>query len=337
MSKGQHTAPMSLRRRVSLLVAGAAAVSATVAGVVTALPASAATPPLVAGNITMLPTMPRVFGASNPLTLATGQQVTTDIGGETFSGVTVPANATGVTLSVSTVSSGANATGSGQVRVWTGGEGEPGSPTVTFKANEGTSNLGFVALDSAGKINIKAVNIGTKLIIGIVNYVTPVPAPAAPVVKSIAGTARGAINVGGSIRTRGTEVGSVTLTEGTWDARAVASFQGLNSTNNTVPAGVNLSGTFVLVKGDGTPGDDTTIIASDFSNDITSAVPSIPRVSSATLTVDPTALISSFIVVPAGETLKVTAVVFAAASDSSQSGSGELKAGLDSAQFVKVG
>jgi hypothetical protein len=322
---------MNLRK---ILVSGLAAFAVAAGAVgVSMTSASASIPTPVEGNVTILSAAPRIV-ASPGTVLQSGVTKTFKVAGETFGGTTIPANATGVTLSVSST----NPAAGGKVTVWTTEAGRPGTGQLNWdKGVQATTNLVAVGLNSEGKFNVES-STKTNVVMAILNYVTPHTNPVvpAPVEKSIAKTDRAAIKVGGSIRTRGTEVGSVVLTEGKWDARAAASWRGLNSTNNTVPAGVNLSGTFALVKGDGTPADDTTIIAPDFSNNITGSAPSIPRVSSATLTVDPIAPISAFITVPAGETLKVTAVLFAAASDSSQAGSDELQAGLDFASFLKV-
>lgn len=288
--------------------------------------ASASVQTPAAGNVIMLPAMQRIFGATNPLILAAGAQTTVAVGGQTFGDVTVPSNATGVTLSVATVGD-ANATGRGQVRVWTTGALEPGTPALFFDANRGATNLAFVALDSAGKLNIKAVDHSTKIVVGLVNYVTPVPAAAAPTVKTIAKHDPVVINVGGSIRTRATELGSVTLPAGMWDARVLGGWTGLNNVNNTVPAGVTLTGTMILQLG--------ADMGADFENNVTAGAIAIPRSNSDTLTQDPTASISSIITLD--EPTEVHVKLFAYADNSSQAGSGELKANLQGAQFVKIG
>jgi hypothetical protein len=296
--------------------------------------ASAAIPNTpIAANSNVLPQARRIVPFPGMVVL-NEQTVAIKVAGKSFDDATVPADATGVVVSVTALAPNH----AGSLRVWTTGAGTPSTGAVEFAKGETKTNLAFVALADLGSINVQSIGGATKFVMALMSYETPVAVPVSPVVvtKSIAPVARKVIDVGGSIRTRGTVLGDVTLTEGTWDARATASWTGLNASNTTIPESLSFNGTFVLVKGDGTPADDNTIMATDFSNNITVSVPSIPRVSSATLTVDPTGHISDFITVPAGQTLKVTAVVFAAASDSSQTGSGVLKAGLDSATFLKV-
>jgi hypothetical protein len=313
----------SVRTRIAaLLLAVAAVIGAVSLGLGTA---NAAPVPAVAGNITMLPSMVRIYGSNNALNLAAGGSSTTTVAGQTFGGQAIPENATGVTLSVSTIGDTAQ-TGKGQVRVWTTGAAEPGSPVVFFDAKQGATNITFVALDSNGQINIKAIDHSTRLLVGILNYVTPLAAPAAPVVKSIAGSTK-TLDVGGSIRTRATDFGSVSLAAGTYDTRVIAGWTGLNNGNKDCTTDATfLTGTLVVVKGDS--------IAADFSNDVTAGGVIVPESNSETLTQDPTAAINTYLTLT--ETTNVHVQLFAYASDSSQSCSGVLKGNVQSAQFVKV-
>jgi hypothetical protein len=146
----------------------------------------------------------------------------------------------------------------------------------------------------------------------------------AVVVKSADSVARKTINVGGSIRTRAEDFGSITLPAGTWTASVRGTFVGFNNSTD-LPAGVNVTGTFLIQKGDS--------MGSNFENNITVGGITIPRASSDTLTQDPTAAINDTIVLKDETTLHFKA--FGYASDSSQRDS-VLKFGLDSATFVKV-
>lgn len=304
-------------RRVAALAISAVAVTSVIAF---NSAASASVPDPVPGNITAVASAPRIVPGPG-MQLNPGTPVTLQIAGQTFGGVQVPSNATGVQVSITSVSPSAV----GAIRVWTTEAGEPGTGAVYFAAGEQATNVAFVALNSAGKLNLSAT-AKTKFVMALVAYTVPEPAVAAPTIKHIDPVARKVIDVGGSIRTRHTNLGSVTLAPGTYDARVIGSFQGFNNVNNTVPADVTLTGTLVLTLGEE--------MASDFSNNVTVGGIAIPRSASDTLTQDPTAAISQFITLT--ETTEVNVNVFAYASNSSQAGSGELKAGLDSAVFVKL-
>lgn len=146
-----------------------------------------------------------------------------------------------------------------------------------------------------------------------------------PVVKQADTVARKTINVGGSIRTRATDFGSITLPAGVWTASVRGTFVGFNN-GTDLPSTVSVTGTLVVQKGD-TMGDD-------FQNNITVGGITIPRAASDTLTQDPTAAINDTIVLTSETTLHFKA--FGYASDSSQRDS-VLKFGLDGATFVKIG
>lgn len=300
------------------IVTGLTALALGVAFAVTGLTqAQAAVPAPVAGNITVLSVAPRIVPSPGSV-FAPGETKTFDVAGKTFSGVTIPANATGITISISAT----NSAGPGKLTAWTTDAGQPGPGTVTYTVGGGQTNVAFVGLNDHGQFNVYS-SAKTQALIAIQGYVTPV---AAPVVKTIGAQASKTIDVGGSIRSRATDFGSVTLPAGTWDARVLGGWTGLNNVNNTVASGVSLTGTMVLVKGD--------TIAADFSNDVTAGGVVIPRSSSNTLTQDPTASISTILVLDAPTEVHVK--MFAYASDSSQAGSGELEANLQGAQFVKL-
>lgn len=146
----------------------------------------------------------------------------------------------------------------------------------------------------------------------------------APVVMQGDAVSRKTINVGGSIRTRASDFGTVTLPAGVWTASVRGTFVGFNN-GTDLPAAVSVTGTFLIQKGD-TMGDD-------FENNITVGGITIPRAASDTLTQDPTAAINDTIKLDTATTLHFKA--FGYASDSSTRDS-VLKFGLDSATFVKI-
>lgn len=272
------------------------------------------------GNITVISNPPRfVPSPGDVLTANTLKHI--KVAGATFGSVTVPDNATGVSLNVSNNRSGAD----GQIRVSAKGTPRSGSATISWVKGQANTASVFVAIGEDGSLTFESTST-TNYLVSLTSFTTPVAAPAAPVVKTIAPVARKVIEVGGSFRARSTDLGEVTLAPGTYDARVLASFQGLNNLNNTVPAGVSLTGTVAITLGDE--------VKPDFSNNITVGGIAIPRSQSDTLTQDPTGSISTFFTLT--EATDVHVRVFAYASNSSQAGSGELKAGLDSATFVKL-
>ncbi len=322
----------------TLLATGAAGLTA--AALVTAVavsPVTAAAPlPVVAGNTTVLPDGPRLVPSPGSVVNA-GQTITLKVAGETFSGRAIPANATGVVLSVSSLIP----TAAGDARVWATGGGMPGTPTVSFVKGEKSTSVAFVGLNDSGSINVYA-SVKTNVIIGISAYVTPLAAPAAPVVKTIAAAESKTLDqVGGSIRgdaannlKGATAFGSVVLPAGTWDARVVAGFTGLNNSNKECTTGDNfLTGSMVIVKGDGSA-DPNRLFDFDQVAATTGGVV-VPESNSTTLTQDPTLSASTFITL--AEDTKVTVRLFGYASDSSTSCTGTLKGNLQSASFLKVG
>lgn len=303
--------------RIRNIAVGLTAASLMGAGLVyTTLPASAAVPPPVAGNITMLASAPRLVPSPGS-SFEAGQTLTFQVGGQKG----VPANATGVVLSITAT----NPTVDGNLTAWTTDAGKPGTPTVSYVGGKQATNVATVALNDSGKMNVFS-SAKTRVLISVQAYTTPLAAAPAPVVKNIAPVARKAINVGGGFIARSEDMGEVTLPAGTYDARVLGSFRGLNNVNNTVPAGVTLTGTMAITLGD--------TVKPDFSNNITVGGIAIPRSQSDTLTQDPTASISTFFTLT--ESTDVHVRMFAYASNSSQAGSGELQAGLDSATFVRI-
>jgi hypothetical protein len=313
-------------KRTKLMAAGSVAatvlVAAGLAGSVVPA-ASAAIPPATAGNVTVLAGAPRLV-KSPGTALNAGQIVKFTVAGKSFGGVAIPANTTGVVLSITAT----NPQAAGRLTAWTAEGGQPGTPTVSYVKGQSATSLAFVGLNDAGAFNLFS-SAKASALISIQSYVTPVAPvtpPPAPTVKTVAAVASKTIQVGGSIRTRATEFASITLPAGTWDARVLGGFTGLNNVNNTVPAGVSLTGTMIVQKGE-TMGDD-------FQNNVTVGGIVIPRAQSNTLTQDPTAQLTTYITLPT-ET-KLYLKFFAYASDSSTAGSGELQANLQGATFVKV-
>lgn len=309
------------RKRILLTAVTVAAVAgSTVAAIGIA---SASVPPLVAANTTVVPSAPRIV-APPGMALNAGQTVTLAVGGHTFGDVTVPADATGVTVSITSL----NPAAAGQLVAWTTDAGRPGTPNVTYAKGESATNVVTIGLNDAGKLNVYS-SAKTKFAMALMAFNTPAPAPAPTcdaTVASIPAATKTLTHVGGSIRTGATDFGHITLAAGTYDARVIGGWTGLNNLNNTVPDGVSLTGTMVVVKGD--------TINADFTNDVTAGGIAIPRSTSDTLTQDPTAAISTFLVLT--ESTEVHVQLFAYASNSGTAGSGEVKANVQSAQFRRV-
>jgi hypothetical protein len=298
------------RKRIGL----AAVVAAVVVGGV-------ATVGLASAGTTPTPAHPYIVGPSGS-SLNSGETETLQIAGRTFSGTFVPANATDVTVSVSSV----NPSGSGHLTVYTTGTSRPSTSTVSFHRGENKTGTTTVALSGQGRINVYTSE-RTRYTMRLLSYSTPDTVPAcASTIYTIAPSTRTLTNVGGSIRTGATDFGNVTLAAGTYDTRVIGGFTGFNNTDTWLPSGVFLTGTLVVVKGD--------TINADFSNDITAGGVIIPKSDSATLTQDPTLAISTFLVLTSSTEVHVK--LFAYASNSGTAGSGQVKANVQSAQFRKV-
>ena len=307
----------SKRRRFGILGGAAVIGLAIPAALYSTLAANASVPAPTPGYVTTLSTAPRIVSGPG-MQLVAGQTVSLEVAGKTFSGITVPADATGVTVSITSMAPSA----AGKLTVWTTEAGQPGSPTVTFGAGQQQTNSTYVGLNSAGKLNVQA-SVATKFVLALQAYVTPVPAPCVPKLYSIPASKKTLTKVGGSIRTGATDFGSVNLPAGTYDTRVVGGWTGLNNGDTWLPDGVFLTGTLVVVKG--------AEIAADFSNDVTAGGVLIPKADSATLTMDPTAQVTTFLTL--AEPTEVHVQLFAYASNSGTAGSGEVDANVQSAQF----
>jgi hypothetical protein len=316
------------------IAAGLVAVALAAGGIAVATSASASIPTPEAGNITALPSAPRIV-AQPGMQLNAGQTVTLNVAGQNFSGIDVPSNATGATVSISSIAPAA----AGALIVWTTEAGVPGTGTVAFGAGERNTNITFVGLNSAGRLNVKAT-VATKFVMSLLAYTTPLVGAAGP--KSIPAVAPKLLtDVGGSIRgdfdasgnhiagTGATDFGSVTLPAGTWDARVVGGFTGLNTATGTcLPDGTFLTGTMILTTGDGD------ILVSFANVAATAGGVMIPKSNSTTLTQDPTVPISTFLTFNTATVVHVQ--LFAYASNSSAACLGDLKGNLQSAKFLQV-
>lgn len=255
--------------------------------------------------------------------LTSGETETLQVGGRTFQGTSVPANATGVTVSVSSV----NPSSSGHITVYETGQNRPNASTISFRRGQSVTGTAVVGLSNGGRLNVYS-SVRTRYTLRLLSFTTPdtLPPSCSSAISTIAPSTRTLTNVGGSIRSGATDFGSVTLPRGTYDTRVIGGFTGFNNTDTWLPANVFLTGTLVIVKG--------ATIAADFSNDVTAGGVVIPKSNSNTLTQDPTVAISTFLVL--NTTTEVHVKLFAYASDSGTAGSGQVKANVQSAQFRKV-
>lgn len=296
----------------------AAAVAAVVVG------GGVAAMGIASAGTTPTPAHPYIVGPSGS-SLNSGETETLQVAGRTFSGTFVPANATGVTVTVSSV----NPSGSGHLTIYTTGTSRPSSSTVSFHRGQNNAGTATVALNGQGRLNVYTSE-RTRYTLRLLSYSTPDTLPAcSSTIATIAPSTKTLTNVGGSIRATGggaTDFGSVTLPAGTYDTRVIGGFTGFNNTDTWLPSGVFLTGTLVVVKG--------ATINADFSNDITAGGVIIPKSDSATLTQDPTVAISTFLVLDASTDVHVK--LFAYASNSGTAGSGQVKANVQSAQFRRV-
>lgn len=311
-----------MNRKRAILTAAVAAI--VLGGGIAAIGvANASVPPPVPAKTTLLPGGPRIVPGPGK-TLAAGEQTTIQVAGKTFGGVAFPANITGLVITITAV----NPASDGYLTVWTTDAGRPGTPTVSFKKGASATNISQISVNSEGSINVWASTNAT-FVMGALGYLAPdaaTPAACAATIAEIPPSAKTLDKVGGSIRTNATDMGSITLPKGTYDTRIIGGWTGLNKVNNTVPADVFLTGTLTVVKG--------AEINPSFTNNVTTGGVIIPDSNSNTLTQDPTAIISTFLVLDAETEVHIKS--FAYADNSGTAGSGELKANIQSAQFRKV-
>lgn len=263
-------------------------------------------------------------------TLDSGDTDRIVVAGRTFSGTAVPSNATAVTVNVAAL----NPSAAGFLTVFTTGTTRPGGATLSYRRHRDASTTATVTLDSKGRLSVYSSE-RTQYTLRLLSYTTPDSTPptqgsgspsCTSTISTIAPSTRTITNVGGSIRTRATDFGSVTLPAGTYDARVIGGFTGATSNDTWYPNDAFLTGTLVLVKG--------ADIAADFSNDVTAGGMVIPKSQSATLTQDPTLSISTFLVL--AQSTDVHVKLFAYESNSGTAGSGQLQGNIQSAQFRKL-
>jgi hypothetical protein len=304
-------------------IALAAAAAAVVVG------GTAAAMGIASAGTTNAPAHPSIVTDDS---LGAGDTTTFTIAGRTFGSTTVPSNATGVTLSVSVD----DPASSGRLTVYPTGSTRPSTATLNFSRHNDAATTADVDLGTNGRISVystRQVDFSLRLL----SYTTPdistLPGGGGrgdrncdSTIQTIAPSSKTLTNVGGSIRTRATDFGSVTLPAGTYDTRVIGGFTGANNNDTWYTSNIFLTGTLVVVKG--------ATIASDFSNDVTDGGVIIPKSNSTTLTQDPTLAISTFLVLTHSTDVHVQ--LFAYASDSSSTGSGLLKGNIQSAQFRRV-
>jgi hypothetical protein len=325
----RHELKTPLKRRVSLLVAGIVALGSVGGAVALSTTANASVPTPVAGNVVVLPAAPRVVPSPGTATTANVTK-TFQISGESFSGIAIPANTTGVTVSISSL----NPSAAGKLTVWTHEAGKPGTGAVSFAKGESATNLAFVGLNSEGKLDVQA-SVATNFVLAIQAYVVPLTPVAAPVVKLIAPVEEKVLaHIGVSVRndnpsaagSGATDLGSVALDAGTYDVNVSGGFKGLNSSSD-LPAGVQLFGGLFLT--------NSATITTGFSEVLLqNQGVQIPR-ATGTLTVDPTVPIVGQIKLTAPTTVHVLA--YAYAGDSVDHSALGLKANVRNATFTKVG
>lgn len=310
------------------LVVGATAIAALTAGI--AIPASAASPAVTSASSNYNPVTPvRVIDTRQThQTLGAKGTLKVQIAGTHG----VPADATAVAVNITD----AAPTVGGFLTAYPDGAARPSASTLNFGKGQVVANEVHVQLGADGAIDLFNLAGRTDAVVDLEGFYTGA-APAAPActstVSSIPAAPVTLHNVGGSIRTGATDAGSVHLAAGTYDARVLGNFTGLNNTDDTAFAGKQVYGTMVLVIGDA--------INTDFSNDITDGGHLIPQAASQTLTIDPTTQLSTFVTIPAGGS-DVHVMFFAYDDDSSstgttgQPGADAIHAAIQSAQFRNV-
>lgn len=304
---------MGLNKKKRLLLTAAVAAVVVGGGVAAVGVASAATTPT--------PSTPYIV-APPGTSLGSGDTTTLQVAGRTFSGTAVPSNATAARVSITSI----NPSSAGSLTVYTAGTRRPSTPTVNFRRNQNNTGTATVALSSQGRLTVQS-SARTRFTMRLLSYTTPDTAPVCTETMYTIPASNGTLaNVGGSIRTRATDFGSVTLPAGTYDTRVIGGFTGFNTNDTWLPSGIFLTGTLTVVKGNE--------INSTFTNNVTAGGTVIPKSNSTTLTQDPTLSISTFLVLT--EATSVHIKMFAYASDSSTTGSGQVKANVQSAQFRKV-
>ncbi|HEY3750338.1 MAG TPA: hypothetical protein VGL80_14145 [Pseudonocardiaceae bacterium] len=313
---------MKTLKKAAIVVAGLGLAGGLAFGGV----ASAALPTPVAANVVAIPLTRIVNVPGDGLT--NGGTVSVQVAGTHG----IPVNATAVEGLLSVYED----TGVSRLSVETDGTGAPGTPTViggrtTTAQPSGAGEAFHVALSTTGKLAVHNVGAATRFLLAVSGYDIPTSTCQSSLFTITPQTVT-LHNVGGSIRTGATDAGSVQLPAGTYDTRVLGNFFGLNNTDDAAFAGHQLFGTMVLVKGPA--------ILPDFSNDITDGGHLIDQADSATLTVDPTTQVSTFLTLT--ESTEIHVMFFAALDNSGatgtvgQPGEGAVTAAVQSAQFRSV-
>lgn len=303
-------------------VADAAVTEASAPSVVSAVVPGAS----AASNFTAIP-LTRVVNTPGIALTTVHQVVTVSIAGADG----IPTDATAVSGRLVLWNT---AKGGQSVNIWDGASGQPGtltvstlSATTSANAGAGASSAFQIALHN-GKVSVGNLGGRGHFLLEINGYFEAVPAPCVSKVFTIDPAPVALTHVGGSIRTSVTVAGSVDLPAGTYDTRVLGNFTGLNTvTDPAAFVGHQLFGTMVLIKG--------TAILPDFSNDLTDGGVPIGQADSATLTVDPTTQVDTFLTLATPTTITVG---FFAYLDNSQGftsvdDAGHVHAAIQSAQL----
>jgi hypothetical protein len=314
----------------NVLITGLTAVAIGASSIVYGITgASASIPAPAKGNITVLAQGPRLV-PSPGRSITGGETQTVKVAGETFQGVTIPASATGVVLSVSNNQSA----GAGQLRVYTTDAGQPGTPTISWDNGRISTASITVGLNDTGKLNVHSTT-ATRYLAAIVGYVTPLESPAAPVIKTIEPSAKTLEHVGPSVRTDNTTPGSgvtdfgkVTLAAGTYDVNVIGGFTGLKRTAD-IPDTTSLRGGLFLTKGAGIPAGFGNVLSQNQGVDILKT-----NSGSDTFTIDPTIQLNYKLVLT--ESTEVHVSLYAYSSDGVDRSALNVGGNIRSAQFTKI-
>jgi hypothetical protein len=157
--------------KISKTAIGGLAVAAAALGILTGTSASAADAPQ-AGNITTIHDT-RIVDVPGHV-LNHGQSFTVQVTGHAG----VPAGATGVVVNLGALTP----TASGALTAFTTGTGAPGTPTTTYVKGGEASSVAFVPLSATGALSVvnRASAGSVHVILSVVSYVTPAPAPVTP-------------------------------------------------------------------------------------------------------------------------------------------------------------
>lgn len=286
---------------------------------------------LASADVTAAPAEVVAISASrimDNVTINANTTQTIDIGGSTIAGFSYPAALTGVTLNISAQGVGA----AGGLTVWTAGQGKPGNPNVVYGSNTVTDGQVDVTTNGAGAIQM--ANTGkVKVKVGVASYLLP-KGVVLPTFANIAPNEVTLAHIGVSVRNDNeaaagagaTDLGSVTLPAGTWDARIMGGFSGIKASVDLASGEQIIGGLFLA---------NDNKITSGFGEVLSQdqGVP-IPHTASGTLTVDPTVNLSDFLTLTEPTTVHVLAYAYSTASQDRSSLA--VKANIRTAKFLLV-